>query len=189
MRSQFRPAVVSLIVLTLITGLVYPGIVTGVAKVAFSEKASGSVIAINGKPVGSELIGQPFGDPKYFWSRPSATSPVPYAGDSGSGSNLGARNPALVDAVKQRITALRAADTQNQQPIPIDLVTASGSGLDPHTSVAAAEYQSARVARARGISTEKVQQLIRQSTEGRSFGVLGDERVNVLKLNLALDSQ
>jgi K+-transporting ATPase ATPase C chain len=189
MLSQIRPALVSLILLTLITGVIYPAIVTAVAKIAFAGKASGSIMTVNGKSVGSELIGQPFSDPKYFWSRPSATSPVPYAGDNGSGSNLGPTNPALVDAVKQRIAALRAADPQNKQAIPVDLVTASGSGLDPHISVAAAEYQAARVARTRGISTEIVQQLIKRFTEGRMLGVLGEERVNVLKLNLALDSQ
>jgi K+-transporting ATPase ATPase C chain len=189
MRSQIRPAVVSLILLTLITGAIYPAIVTGVAKIAFADKASGSIMMANGISVGSELIGQPFSDPKYFWPRPSATSPVPYAGDNGSGSNLGPTNPALFDAVKQRVATLRAADPQNKQPIPVDLVTASGSGLDPEINVAAAEYQAARVARRRGISTEKVQQLIKQFTEGRSLGVLGEERVNVLKLNLALDSQ
>ena len=189
MLSQIRPALVSLIFLTVITGLIYPTIVTGVAKVTFADRASGSVMTTHGKSVGSELVGQPFSDLKYFWSRPSATSPVPYAGDNGSGSNLGPTNPALIDAVKQRVAALRAADPQNQQPIPVDLVTASGSGLDPHISVAAAEYQSARVARARGISKEKIEQLIEQFTERRSLGVLGDERVNVLKLNLALDGQ
>jgi K+-transporting ATPase ATPase C chain len=189
MRSQIRPALVLLILLTLITGVLYPAIITAVGKIAFADKASGSIMMVNGKSVGSELIGQPFSDPKYFWPRPSATSPVPYAGDNGSGSNLGPSNPALIDAVKQRIAALRAADPQNKQAIPVDLVTASGSGLDPHISVAAAEYQAARVARTRGISTEKVQQSIKHFTEGRSLGVLGDERVNVLKLNLALDSQ
>jgi K+-transporting ATPase ATPase C chain len=189
MFSQFRPALVSLIVLTIVTGLVYPAIVTFVAKVAFSEKAAGSVIRINGKSAGSELIGQPFSDAKYFWSRPSATSPVPYAGEGGSGSNLGPSNPALIDAVKQRIAALHIADPLNQQPVPIDLVTASASGLDPHISVAAAKYQSQRVAKARGMSTAKIEQLINQFTEGQSLGVLGEERVDVLKLNLALDGQ
>ena len=187
MCSQLRPALVSLILLTVITGLIYPAIVTGVAKVAFAGKASGSIVMVNGKPAGSELIGQPFSDPKYFWSRPSATSPVPYAGENGSGSNLGPINSALIDAVKQRITVLRAADPQNQRAIPVDLVTASASGLDPHISVAAAEYQAARVARVRGMSTEKVEQFVEQSKEGRTLGVLGDERVNVLQLNLALD--
>jgi potassium-transporting ATPase KdpC subunit len=187
MRSQFRPAIVSLVLLTVITGVIYPAIVTAVAKVAFAGKASGSIMMVSGKPVGSDLIGQPFSEPKYFWSRPSATSPVPYAADSGSGSNLGPTNPALVDAVKQRIAALRAADPQNQQTIPVDLVTASASGLDPHISVAAAEYQVSRVARARGTSTEKVEQLISQCKEEPTLGVMGDARVNVLKLNLALD--
>jgi potassium-transporting ATPase KdpC subunit len=189
MSSQFRPALVSLILLTVITGAVYPAIVTAVAKVAFRDQSSGSIITISGKPVGSELIGQPFSDPKYFWPRPSATSPIPYAGDNGSGSNLAPTNPALADAVKQRVAALRAADPLNQQPIPVDLVTASGSGLDPHISVAAAEYQAARVARARGVATERVELLIRQFTQGRSLGFLGEERVNVLELNLALDRQ
>jgi K+-transporting ATPase ATPase C chain len=189
MRSQFRPAFVSLILLTLITGVVYPAIVTAVARVAFANKASGSVMTSHGKSVGSELIGQPFSDPKYFWSRPSATSPIPYAGDNGSGSNLGPTNPALADAVKQRITALRAADPQSQKPVPVDLVTASASGLDPHISVAAAEYQAPRVARARGVSEEAISRFIQQSTEGRTLGVLSDKRVNVLKLNLALDGR
>jgi len=180
---------VSLLLLTIITGLVYPAVVTTVAKFAFAEKSAGSIIMKGGKAVGSELIGQPFSDPKYFWSRPSATSPVPYAGDSGSGSNLGPTNPALIDAVKKRIAALRAADPQNQRPIPVDLVTASGSGLDPHISVAAAQYQAARVAKARGWSAEKVQGLVEQFTEGRTLGVLGEPRINVLKLNLALDAQ
>jgi potassium-transporting ATPase KdpC subunit len=189
MRWQIRPALVSLAVLTLITGLVYPVVLTGVARVAFSGKASGSIMTVNGKPVGSELIGQPFSEAKYFWSRPSATSPVPYAGDGGSGSNLGPTNPALIDAVKQRIAALRASDPGHMGPIPVDLVTASGSGLDPHIGVAAARYQAERVARVRGISVETVQELIGQFTEGRSLGVLGEERVDVLKLNLALDGR
>ena len=189
MLSQFRPALVSLILLTVITGAVYPAIVTGVAKVAFPDKSSGSILTISGRSVGSELIGQPFSDPKYFWSRPSATSPVPYAGDNGSGSNLGPTNPALAEAVRQRVAALRAADPQNQQPVPVDLVTASASGLDPHISVAAAEYQAARVARTRGVAKEKVELLIGQFTQGRTFGFLGEARVNVLELNLALDRQ
>jgi len=189
MWSQIRAAVVSLIVLTLITGVIYPVVVTGVAKVAFAGRSAGGVITNDGKAVGSELIGQPFSEAKYFWPRPSATSPVPYAGDGGSGSNLGPTNPALVDAVRQRVAALHAADPQNRKLVPVDLVTASGSGLDPHISVAAAEYQAGRVARVRGISEEKVEELIRQLTEVRTLGTFGEERVNVLKLNLALDGR
>jgi K+-transporting ATPase ATPase C chain len=189
MRSQLRAAVVLLILLTLITGVLYPLAVTGVASVAFADKAGGSLLESNGKPVGSELIGQPFSQPRYFWPRPSATSPVPYAADAGAGANLAPTNPALAAAVKNRIDALKAADPQNTQPIPVDLVTASASGLDPHISVAAAEYQVQRIARVRRLSEDQVRRLVEQHTEGRSFGVLGEPRVNVLKLNLALDGR
>src|SRR5439155_9561557 len=176
-----------LIVMSVVTGVVYPLVVTGIAQVAFPAAANGSLISVNGKAMGSSLIGQPFDDPNYFWSRPSATSPQPYNAMASSGSNQGPLNPALTDAVKDRIKALRDADPGNTAPVPVDLVTASGSGLDPHVSIAAAEYQAARVAKARGLAAEKVQSLIAAHTEGRTFGVLGEPRVNVLALNLALD--
>jgi K+-transporting ATPase ATPase C chain len=185
--SEITPALRMLVVLTALTGLVYPLVLTGIAQVAFPSAANGSLIVVNGKTLGSELIGQPFDDPKYFWSRPSATSPQPYNGASSGASNQGARNPALADAVKDRVKALRDADSDNKAPVPVDLVTASGSGLDPHISVAAAEYQVARVARARGMALERVRELMTQATERRTLGILGEPRVNVLKLNLALD--
>ena len=187
--SEIVPALRMLVVLTAVTGIVYPLVVTGIAQVAFPHAANGSLIVVNGKTLGSELIGQPFDDPKYFWSRPSATSPQPYNGASSAASNQGARNPALADAVKDRIKALRDADPGNNVPVPIDLVTASGSGLDPHISVAAAEYQIARVAKARGLPAEKVRSLVTQNTAGRALGLLGEPRVNVLQLNLALDGK
>lgn len=189
MLSQIRPAIVSFIMLTIITGVLYPLAVTGVAAVAMPGAATGSMMTADGKIVGSELIGQPFSDPKYFWSRPSATSPVPYAGDAGAGSNQAPSNPALVDAVKGRVAALKAADPENQNPVPIELVTASGSGLDPHISPAAAEYQVSRVAKARGLSPEQVRAWVAKFTQSPTFGVLGDSRVHVLKLNLALDGK
>ena len=189
MWSNVRPAVVVLVMLTLITGVAYPLAVTGIAKVAFPRQAGGSIIEVNGKAVGSALIGQSFTEPKYFWPRPSATSPAPYAGDAGAGSNLAQSNPALADAKKARAESLRAADLGNTMPIPIDLLTASASGLDPHISVAAAEYQAGRVARARGMTAAEVQKLIAQHTENRSLGVLGEPRVNVVQLNLALDAR
>ena len=185
--SEIIPSLRMLVVLTVLTGVVYPLVVTGIAQVAFPHAANGSLIVAGGKTVGSELIGQPFDDPKYFWSRPSATSPQPYNGASSGASNQGARNPALADAVKDRIKVLRDADPDNKAPVPVDLVTASGSGLDPHISVAAAQYQTARVAKARGMSVERVRDLVSQSTVGRTLGVLGEPRVNVLALNLALD--
>ena len=185
--SEIFPALRMLVVLTALTGIVYPLVMTGIAQVAFPKAANGSLIVENGKTLGSELIGQPFDDPKYFWSRPSATSPQPYNGASSGASNQGARNPALADSVKDRIKALRDADPDNKAPVPVDLVTASGSGLDPHISVAAAQYQTARVAKARGMSVERVRDLVSQSTVGRTLGVLGEPRVNVLALNLALD--
>jgi K+-transporting ATPase ATPase C chain len=187
MFSQLLPALRMLAVLTILTGLAYPLVVTGIAQVAFSHKANGSLVVAGDKIVGSDLIGQPFDDPKYFWSRPSATSPQPYNGAASSGSNQGARNPALADAVKDRIKALRDADPGNDAPVPVDLVTASGSGLDPHISVAAADYQAARVAKVRNAPLQQVQGLIAQNTEGRTLGVLGEPRVNVLGLNRALD--
>ncbi len=187
MSLPIRPAVVLFLLLTAITGVVYPLVVTGIAHLAFPAQAAGSLIVKDGKPIGSHLIGQSFSDPKYFWSRPSATAPQPYNGLASSGSNLGPLNPALTDAIKQRIQALRQADPGNDAPIPVDLVTASGSGLDPEISVAAAQYQAARVARVRGLQPQVVQALVTAHTRGRLLGLLGEPRVNVLELNLALD--
>jgi K+-transporting ATPase ATPase C chain len=187
MFAQLMPSLRMLIVMSVLTGIVYPLVVTGAAKVAFPRAANGSLIVSDGKTVGSDLIGQPFDDPKYFWSRPSATSPQPYNAMASSGSNLGPRNPALADAVKDRIKALRDADPGNTNPVPVDLITASGSGLDPHISAAAADYQVARVARARGLSPDEVRSLVATYTRDRTLGVLGESRVNVLELNLALD--
>ena len=177
-----------LLVLSVITGVLYPLAATGLSQWMFPHQANGSLIERDGKPIGSALIGQSFTDPKYFWGRPSATSPNPYNAGASSGSNQGPTNPALADAVKQRIAALRAADPGNSAPVPVDLVTASGSGLDPEISQAAAQYQLGRVARARGLSGAQVQALVNQSTSGRQLGVLGEPRVNVLRLNLALDA-
>lgn len=187
MLKELRSAVLALIVLSVLTGVVYPLLVTAFAQL-FPGKATGSVIEINGKAVGSTLIGQPFSDPKYFWSRPSATAPQPYNGAASSGSNQGPTNPALAEAVAERIKALREADPGNAQPVPADLVSASGSGLDPHISPEAAQYQLGRVARARGVSEDDVRKLVGQHTQGRWFGVLGQPRVTVLPLNLALDA-
>jgi len=178
----------ALIVFTVITGVAYPLIVTGVAQVAFKHQANGSLIEKDGKVLGSELIGQPFSDPKYFWSRPSATSPQPYNGASSSGSNQGPTNPALKEAVDGRVKALRDAGGDASKPVPVDLVTASGSGLDPHISPAAAEYQIPRISRIRKIPEDRLRQLVARYTEGRQLGVLGEPAVNVLMLNLALDS-
>jgi len=186
--EELRPAIVALVLLSLITGVAYPLLVTGIAQVVFPVEANGTLIERDGKALGSRLIGQPFSDPKYFWSRPSATGPVPYNGGASSGSNQGPLNPALADAVKARVEALRAADPEQAKPVPVDLVTASGSGLDPHISPAAAEYQVPRVARARGVSEEKLRALVAEHTEGRQLGILGEPRVNVLTLNLALES-
>ena len=188
MRSQLRPALVSLAALILITGLLYPLVVTGIAQVLFPQQANGSLILIDAKPAGSSLIGQPFDSPKYFWGRPSATSPIPYNAAASSGSNLGPTNDALMKAVQARIDALKTADPDNPLPIPVDLVTASGSGLDPHISPAAAEYQIRRIARVRGLDEMVVRRLVSHHTEGRQLGVLGEPRVNALLLNLALDT-
>jgi len=188
MRDQIRPALTMLLLMTVLTGLLYPLAVTGLAQFLFPHQANGSLIVRDGKIVGSELIGQPFDAPEYFWSRPSATSPFPYNAAASSGSNLGPTNPVLIDAVKARIATLKAADPDNPAKIPVDLVTASGSGLDPHISPAAADYQVRRVARARGMEERQVRRLIVEHTEQRQLGVLGEPRVNVLKLNLALDA-
>ena len=187
MFGQLIPAVRMLVVLSILTGIAYPYLVTGIAQLAFPSAANGSLIVDNGKALGSSRVGQPFDDPKYFWSRPSATSPQPYNGASSSGSNQGPRNPALADAVTGRIKALRDADPDSILPVPIDLVTASGSGLDPDISVAAAEYQLHRVAKARGVADDKVRALVAENTTDRTFAILGEPRVNVLNLNLALD--
>ena len=187
MSSLLRPAIVLFLVLTAITGVVYPLAVTGIAQVVFPQQAGGSLIVKSGQIVGSRLIGQGFSDPKYFWSRPSATSPQPYNGLASSGSNLGPLNPALTDAVKSRIDALHAADPKNTAPVPVDLVTASASGLDPDISVAAANYQAPRVARVRGLAPESVRALIAAHAQGKFLGLIGEPRVNVLDLNLAMD--
>jgi K+-transporting ATPase ATPase C chain len=178
----------ALIVLTVVTGVAYPLIVTGIAQVAFNDQANGSLLREGDKVLGSRLIGQPFSDPKYFWSRPSATSPMAYNGASSSGSNQGPTNPALKEAVEGRVKALREAGSDASKRVPVDLVTASGSGLDPHISPAAAEYQIPRVAKVRNLPEEKVRELVQKHTEGRQLGFLGEPRVNVLTLNLALDA-
>ena len=189
MLKDLKPALLMLLVMTVLTGVTYPLVVTGIAQAAFPRQANGSLIQREGKAAGSELIGQPFGAPKHFWTRPSATSPYPYNAASSSGSNQGPLNPALADAVAARVKALREADPGNTAPVPADLVTASASGLDPHISPAAAEYQLGRVARARGIAPDRLRALVAGSTEGRQLGILGEPRVNVLKLNLALDAR
>ena len=184
MKAQLRPAITLLALLTLVTGVIYPLTVTGLAQVLFPHQSNGSLIVIDGKTYGSELIGQQFDDPKYFWGRPSAAG---YDAAASSGSNLGAMNPSLEDVVQARIDALHAADPNNPLPIPVDLVTASASGLDPHISVASALYQVRRVASARGLEEAEVASLVEKYTEGRQFGIFGEPRVNVLLLNLALD--
>ena len=187
MRTQLRPALVVLAALTLITGFLYPLVITGLAQMLFPHQANGSLILVDGKPVGSSLIGQPFDAPKYFWGRPSATSPFPYNAAASSGSNLGPTNDALIKAVQVRIDVLKIADPDNPLPLPVDLVTASASGLDPHISPAAAEYQIPRIARVRGLDETVVRRLVAQHSEGRQLGFLGEPHVNVLALNLALD--
>ncbi|MGE8319260.1 MAG: potassium-transporting ATPase subunit KdpC [Comamonas sp.] len=187
MKTLIRPAISLLLVLTVATGGLYPAVVTGLAQGLFPHQAHGSLVVDDGRAVGSELIGQNFGEPKYFWPRPSATSPEPYNAANSGGSNLGPLNPALQEAVRARIEALKAADLGNVQPVPVDLVTASASGLDPHISVAAARYQAARVARVRQLPASTVDALVAQHTEAPLLGFLGEERVNVLALNRALD--
>ena len=184
---MIRNACMSLLLFTILTGLIYPLAVTGIAQAIFPHQANGSIIMQNGKPVGSVLIGQQFDDPKYFRGRRSATSPYPYNASSSSGSNHSQSNPSLIQAVQERIECLKAEDPSNDKPIPVDLVTASGSGLDPHISPASAEYQAARVATNRGMDEAKVRALIAAYTEPRQFGILGEPVVNVLRLNLALD--
>lgn len=187
MRTFFRPALAAIIIFSVLTGVIYPVLVTVIAQVAFPSQANGSLIGQTGQQRGSRLIGQQFDQPEYFWGRLSATGPVPYNAAASSGSNYGPLNPALAEAVQARIDALKAADPSNQLPIPVDLVTASASGLDPEISPAAAKYQVQRVAAARGLAVEQVQQLVEQHTSQRTLGVLGEPRVNVLQLNIALD--
>jgi len=186
--KQLYPAVAALILFTVICGLVYPLVITGVAQMIFPHEANGSILTQNGHHAGSELIGQPFSDQGHFWGRPSATSPFPYNSAASSGSNLAPTNPDLTTAVSERVRALKEADPGNNQPIPIDLVTSSGSGLDPHISPEAAEYQVPRVARVRRLPVEEVQRLVREYTEDSTWGILGEPRVNVLRLNQALDT-
>lgn len=188
MSKLLRQSFVLLLLMTVITGVLYPLAATGLAQLIFPHQANGSLVERDGKPVGSALIGQSFTDPKYFWGRPSATAPNPYNASASSASNQGPTNPALADAVKQRIAALRAADPGNAAPVPVDLVTASGSGLDPQISPAAAQYQLARVARLRHMDVARVRSLVQRCTQGRQLGLLGEPRVDVLKLNLALDA-
>ena len=188
MRKTLRPALIVFALLTLLTGVVYPAIIGAIGTLVFPGQARGSIVEREGQAVGSELLGQPFSAPRYFWSRPSATGTHAYNGAASSGSNQGPMNPALAEAVAARITALRAADPGNDAPVPVDLVTASGSGLDPHISPAAAEYQLPRVARERGMPVERVRELVAGATRGQTFGIFGEPRVNVLELNLALDA-
>jgi K+-transporting ATPase ATPase C chain len=187
--KSLRTAVIATVLFTVLTGVIYPLAITGLAQVFFPWRANGSLIHVNGKTLGSELIGQPFTAPGYFWSRQSATSPFPYNAASSGATNEGPLNPSLADGARKRIHDLREVDSLNLSSIPVDLVTASASGLDPHISVAAALYQAPRVARARGISLEKINELVARETEGRTFGILGENRVNVLLLNAALDAE
>jgi K+-transporting ATPase ATPase C chain len=189
MGRQLRAALVTLAIMTLLTGLLYPLLVTGLTQGIFPRKAGGSALVRGGRVVGSRLIGQPFSDPRWFWGRPSATAPFPYNAAASAGSNLGPTNPALLAAAKARIQALRDADPGNTAPIPVDLVTASGSGLDPDISAAAALYQVPRVARARGLAEGRVRSLVEQHVRPRQLGILGEPRVNVLELNLALEDR
>jgi K+-transporting ATPase ATPase C chain len=186
MRTQILPAFLLFLALTLLTGIVYPFAVTGIAQALFPDAANGSLVTRKGRVVGSDLVGQAYSDPKWFWGRPSATTP-PANASASSGSNLGPTNPALVEAVAERVKALREADPDNREPIPVDLVTASASGLDPHVSPAAARFQAGRVARARGLPLERVLALVERHVEGRTLGLLGEPRVNVLRLNLSLE--
>jgi len=188
MKAHLRPCIVLFALLTLLTGVAYPVLITAITQVAFPNQANGSVIMRDGKAVGSEFIGQMFDDPNYFWGRPSATGPTGYNAAASSGSNLGPTNPALLDAIKARIHAIRSAHPDQTKSVPVDLVTASGSGLDPHISPAAAEFQAGRVAKVRGLSEDKVRELVASNTDGRSVGLLGEPRVNVLRLNLSLDT-
>ncbi len=187
MSKMIRNTLMSLLLFTILTGFIYPLVATGIAQAIFPRRANGSIIIRDGRPLGSALLGQQFTDPKYFWGRLSATTPYPYNGGSSSGSNLGPNSPGLMKEVQSRVQALREADPSNRERIPVDLVTSSGSGLDPHISPAATEYQAARVARARGLDESEVRKLVASCTEGRQFGILGEPRVNVLRLNLALD--
>lgn len=187
--QEIRPALIVFLLLTVVTGVIYPGAVTLVAHAFFANTAEGSLVESGGRIVGSRLLGQPFSGPHYFWSRPSATGPHPYNGALSSGSNLGPINPALETAVRDRIAALRSADPDNLAPVPVDLVTASASGLDPHISPAAAEFQVSRVAKARGMAAAEVRQLVGQATQERTLGLFGEARVNVLELNLSLDAR
>ena len=189
MIKHVKPAIILFVLLSVLTGVIYPALVTGLAQLLFASQANGSQLTDNGgKPMGSSLIGQPFSNPGHFWGRPSATGPFPYNAGASSGSNLGPTNPALVEAVKARLEALQAADLDNKAPVPVDLITASGSGLDPHISPAAAYYQINRVAKARLIKPEKLRALVAANTQSRQWGFLGEPRVNVLSLNLALDA-
>jgi K+-transporting ATPase ATPase C chain len=187
MTNQIKPALLMLLLFTVLTGIAYPLAVTFTAQIVFPSQANGSLLGSNELPLGSELIGQTFNRPEYFWGRPSATSPTSYNGGASSGSNQGPTNPALIDAVQARIKALRDADPSHSEAVPVDLVTASASGLDPHISPAAAAYQISRVALARHMSPDSIRELVERYTQGRQWGVLGEPRVNVLKLNLALD--
>ena len=189
MTALLRPCLVLLGLLSALTGLVYPLVVTGLAQALFPRQANGSLVVRDGHPIGSALIGQPFDEDRYFWGRPSATAPVPYNAAASAGSNLGPGNPALREAIAGRLQRLHRADPGNQAPVPVDLVTSSASGLDPHISPAAARYQAARVARVRGIPLAEVQALVDQHTDGRQFGILGEATVNVLALNRALDAR